>query len=317
MSPHKAVHSVKRRVVKLGMPHPPAQTVDQAHSETVDFISGQLDLWRDKITLMQNALDWADKAYGDIMQHKTVPSLGIAVFETVFMTGMFALLPQFACLGAIAEKLKWKAESLEKIEKAVEFARDAAKDARETVVQAGENQETSEDMIATRDYAVAFFQNMYANLANISHSVTIAKIHLLRYLDRSPAPMRTKVLKVQGAWLQAGLGISEKSFDVRQLALFFLYDMMRGYTRQSVRLKAGGTDSMLDGAMEINKAAALRAMNDGMTNIQFEGLDSARRESMYGYFFHIQWVDPKRPRILAPPNGNGWKDLLKYWEFSE
>jgi hypothetical protein len=303
-------------VVKLGMPHEPAQTADQAYRETVDFLSGQLDLWRDKITLMQNAIDWADKAYGDIMVQKTAPSLGMAIFETVFMTGMFALLPPFTCLEAIAEKLKWKAESLKKIEKAVEFARDAAKDSRETIVQAGENEETSEDTIATRDYAVAFFQGMYANLANISHNVTIAKIHLIRYLDRSPAPMRAKALKVQGAWLQAGLGISEKRFDVQQLALFFLYDMMRGYTKQSVSLKAGGTGSMAM-TIDIDKAAALRAMNEDMTNIQFEGLDSARRQKMYDYFSHIRWIDPKRPRILAPPSGNGWKDLLKYWEFRD
>jgi hypothetical protein len=312
MSPHKPVYSVRRpvpkRVVKLGMPLAPAQTVDQAKQETVDFIYGQLDLWRDKILLIQNALDWADKAYGHIMVQKTAPSLGMAIFETVFMTAMFAVLPEFACLGAIAEKLKWKAESLEKIRKAVDIASDAAKDARETIVQSGENQEASEDTTATRDYAVAFFQNMYVNLANLHHTVTIAKIHLLRYLDTSPAPMKTKVLKVQGAWLNAGLGISEKGFDVTQLALFFLYDMMRGYVKQSVSLKAGGTGAMAM-TIDIDKATALKAMNEDITNIQFEGLDSARRELMYEYFKKIRWIDPRRPRIL------GWKDLLKYWEF--
>ena len=46
--------------------------------------------------------------------------------------------------------------------------------------------------------------------------------------------MRTKVLKVQGAWLNAGLGMSEKTFDAKQLALFFLYVIMRGNTKQSV-----------------------------------------------------------------------------------
>jgi hypothetical protein len=255
----------------------------------------------------------AHRAYKDILEQKTPPSLFGAILEGVLVTLISAAVPGLAGVKAIATMMK---KSKEGVEEVVKVVVEVTKVTREVVKKDIETGESAKDVHTASSYAIAFFQQMYMGMSNTLNAVTMAYTRLLDYLNSQTDPMPVRLTNVQSAWKKANLEIEARPFDAQQLSLLYLYDLMKGYAEQSVSLQVY---MPIDGYKTISNEKALELVDKGL-DIEFEGLDSARRAKMYDYFSEIDWWvmgDPKRPKIVQTDKKDAWKTLIKQWKFKK
>jgi len=99
-----------------------------------------------------------------------------------------------------------------------------------------------------------------------------------------------------------------------QWARLFLYDMLRRYCRESVRLVAPGPYGP---NTPISIGEAKRRVASGIgSSIELERLEPGKRTVMYGYFDGMdpRYLGPSRPAIRG--DGQGWKDLINACDFA-
>jgi hypothetical protein len=275
------------------------------------FFEAQYKFWNNTIIHTQNAINMAQNDYRDIFVRSTPPSLTKDVFVKGFITLTVAAFPEFA--PAIFLIRSHEKEIFEKLAGA--FA-DVTKDAREQLNETSDANDELQKKVAATHIEVLFFRDLYIKLGNLSNYVTNSWDMITKYITESDDPLATVTAKAHKTWMAAGLLTGPVRINQEQLSLLFLYDIMRAHTKQNVSL-VNPPGIVTGGFSHLSRESAIGLMKDGK-DIDFEGLDAAKRQAMYDRFADIRWKDSSRPPILDPKHGgNGWKDLLKYWEFSE
>ena len=290
----------------LSKPQPRKRDAGELQNTQLRFFDAQWKFWNTRIGDTQDAISMAQNDYSNIFLHSTPPSLTGAVFVQIFVTLTVAAVPQFAPALLIFRALHNEKETFEKI---VGALADVTKDAREKLNETGEANEELKKKIAANQVAVDFFRDLYLKLNRLRNYVTNTWDAITSYITLSNEPSTTVTAKAHKAWMAAGLLTGPGNIDAEQLSLLFLYDIMKGYTKQNVSL-ASPPGVVRGGFSHLSKNSATGLMKDG-EDINFEGLDPDQRKAMYARFSKIRWTDPRRQPIL------NWKDLLKYWDFSE
>src|SRR5580704_17726443 len=293
-------------------PQPRKRDKGELQNTQDQFYNTQLSLWQDRINSSQSAINMAHNHYNNIFLNSTPPSLTKAVFVKVLITLTVAAVPEFGPAILLFRALNNEKENFAKMAGALA---DTLKDGREQL-NATQNQiDDGKKQLAQDNVSVEFFGDLYMKLCRLSNYVTNFKAALTSYMDLTDDSFVTATAKAHKMWMAAGLLTGPGTVKADQLSLLFLYDIMRAYTKLNVSL-VSPPGVITPGSSHNSRDSAMALMKQGV-DIEFEGLDPAQRKAMYLKFKGITWIDPTRPRILAPPDGNGWKDLLKYWEFKE
>jgi hypothetical protein len=205
-----------------------------------------------------------------------------------------------------------------------------------------------DDKAAADKVSVKYFSKIYKWISYYINLTTNAHNELAQQLHTAdPMELMVKIPLVRAAWAGAGLELKDQTASIEhdQLGLVFLYDVMKQYAKAHVTLKvpvmtgaetvgpapAPGSSTGEQAKYALNvltskdrfhvsiskKEFQRRRRENPEFDVEFEGLDSAKRETMYKIFEDIHWKMAAYPPILAPPRGRGWLDLIDYWDFKD
>jgi hypothetical protein len=291
-------------------------------ADTHEYLHRQHDTWDADFTAYLTAILMAERDFHDIMEQKTPPSLLAQIIGSVLTVIIFTVAPELLPFKQVAEKLKKNEEHIKLLAKAVT---DLTKESVEVFKKRAEASESGDDKEAANSLAIKFFGQLYRMVNEQKNAMTNAVNDLGAWLDKADTmelPVRIPMVMTQFA----ASGYDRKdttraNIDASQLALCFLYDIMRQYVKSVVVLRAvvlppdsSNLTTSLVGRFDvpIGKSEFKRRRADNPDfDVEFEGLDSARRKRMYEKFAEIRWVDPKCPRIST------WLELIDRWEFKE
>jgi hypothetical protein len=156
-----------------------------------------------------------------------------------------------------------------------------------------------------------FVQDLMEGCSETASQITEIFFTLKRMLDDASVENAVATTNdVRLAWnLLVGEGRPYQQGQETQLAALFLYDLLRAYCKQSVKLFM----DMGTFKVPVSKAKAMQMIASGHgSDIDFDGLDAAKRTVMYDKFADItKWG--RRPKITKQ---TGWKDLIKNWDFA-
>jgi hypothetical protein len=304
----------------------------------------QHNAWLDHFSAYQTALWHAEQNFGVIMGSKTPDSLLAAIMISVLTTLVFVVAPEIGPIKGIAEKLAKSDAVVKTIASAI---CESGKTTLEQFQKHTENANVGDEKLVGQKMTLKYFGKLHDMLSHFTHVVTAAHKVLSDRLDTGdPSELAVIIPAVRAGWAQAGLELKDTSeIDANQLGLLLLYEVMRQYTKDNVSLviewvKAGDTVGPAPGtagSLEDNAKYALDLMaakpksNVPITkaefkrrrrenpefDVEFVGLDSARRAAMYDCFSGIRWHVRDYPRIVAPPEGRGWLDMIdaESWKF--
>ena len=299
-APHKkelTLQQHKQRVQQRTMKHKPAAPAPVALTNTdikaavKGWIDNQLKLWMSRVSATQDAIAQADMMHQNIMNRKATPPIMDALLEKLIVGVAMMTLPE---LSGAALVFKQMMNEHELRKKAAELIADVTKEGAAEIKKSLDEYKTEEDSANAKSIVMQFFQNLYARVGAMRDRATITNVRLTHYIDVSISSndprLQPKLDDVLGVWYDAGLQTEEtRRIDSLQLGLLFLYDLMRLYCSQHVKLEA--------------KAGIISS------SWELTGLDPAQREAMYRCFEKIKWQDPRRPKIQK------WDDLINNWSF--
>jgi len=289
-----------------------------AKTQTDDWLNDQHARWQNSVNDARTALLLASSLYDEVMAAQVKPSVWDAVFSTL-VKGLLLLNPELGVfanilqLGSEDEKEE-RQERAKRIMGGVDLLKEAIKDGMEAH-EAGENRERHEITLKAKS---AVIQETIEELSGTSDFLTDALKACKNQVGKLAKDAReasgsisdTALQNVEKAWraLVGGPAKHYKHGADTELAHIMLYDMMKEYCRQNVRLQ------LQVGAIKIplTKADANRMMASGETKIEFDGLDSAKREAMYDKFEDV----PEKGRPKITKDAGGWKALVANWDFA-
>jgi hypothetical protein len=287
----------KKRAYQRTMKHKPAEPAPVALTQSDikqaarGYIDNQLKLWMARVGATQDAIHQADVMYyQDIMKRKATPPILDTLLEKLIVGVAMMTLPELTGAALIFKQMM---EEHELRKKAAELIAEVTKEGASEIKKSLNEFKAEEDFGNAASLGVQFFQKLYTRVGEMRNRATIANVHLTDYINRlsSDDPkLEPKLDEVLGVWCDLGLQTDDKvTISSGQLALLFLYDLMRAYCSQCVKLE----------------------MKPGIVSMSWEltGLDPAQRQAMYEAFDKIRWIDPSRPRIKK------WDDLIKNWSF--
>jgi len=292
-----------------------------------EFLHRQHDLWDADLTAYLTAILMAQQDFHDIMEQKTPPSLLASLIGSALTVLIFAVAPELLPFKKVAEKLEKSEESLKLLTKAVT---DLTKESVEVFKKKAETTESNNDREAGNSLAIRYFGNLFKHVNEQKNGVANAINSLSQWLDEPADAIQLgmRIPMIKDKWNRSTYSRPDgtpANTDASQLSLVFLYDIMRQYCKNTVELKAPilmtdpkelnflstPSDAMKFDA-KISKAEfQRRRAADPSFDVEFEGLDSARRKRMYEKFAQIRWQDPKCPPI------RNWLELIDKWEFKE
>lgn len=271
-------------------PAPVKLTNSDVKAAVKGWIDNQLKIWMARVSSTQDAINQANMMYQEVMKQKIIPPIAEALFEKLVVGFAVLTLPEFFGAALVFKQIE---EEDELRKKAAEAIADLTKEAAEEITKSLRDTKSAEDVNNAGSIGVRFFQDLYVRVGAMRDMATFTNVKLTHYIDVSISSadpkLKQKLDEALGVWYDAGLQTDEKSgrIDARQLALLFLYDLMRLYCSQCVRLEVEG--HIFSQSWELT------------------GLDPARCETMCNYFKNITWKDPTRPSITNRD------DLLNNW----
>lgn len=250
-----------------------------------------------------------DQNYNKVMSALPKPSILEAVVKGL-ITGLAAIQPEFAMFAVVLQLgMPGEKEVREKRLETLAGMKELFKEAFEKGKEAFEKGEQMERHESQLDAKLKFFQDQMESCSETSSWITecyaASKYVLARATVENAVPVTVGVRK--GWTIAVGEARPYHHGDDTQLSLLFLYDLLRAYCKQSVKVCADF------GVIKtpLSRAKAIQMVNDDDgAVIQFDGLDAAKRKVMYELFERIQKLGPKRPEIT------NYKDLILNWEFA-
>jgi hypothetical protein len=297
------------------------QKIDKANNaaitQTDNLLNYQHQRWQNTVNDARTALFLASQLYDEVMAAQVKPSVFDAVFKTL-LAGLAVLNPELGMFAAILQ-LGSEGEKADRQERAkrimggVDLFKEAIKEGMEAQ-EAGEKIERHETTLKAKSKVI---QEKIEEFSETSEFLTTAyqacKNHVDKLAKDATGPISDTALQnVERAWyaLVGGQARHYQHGMDTELAHMILYEMMREYCKQNVRLQ------LQVGAFKIpiskTKAQQMIASGDGST-IEFEGLDPAKREAMYDKFEDVP-DSKKQPKITK--DAGGWKALINNWDFA-
>jgi hypothetical protein len=320
------------------------QTNKQAQ-DAVNHLENDFNTWQTNLNLWLLAVLFAQERFQKIMDAHPPPNLLGQLVGTALTALIFVVLPEMGPLAAIASKLSKEKEVAHLVAVSVS---EVTKGSVEQFKKKAETDEEGSRKVPVEQISVKFFSKLYRSIGVQLATVTNTKNALVNQLKGTdPTVLMTQIPLVLAAWAKAGFETNgaPAGSDHEQLGLIFLYDIMKDYTKKAVELRipwvspaddlrrsldspdsdvskkfANALGASVSGRYDVpisKKEFLLRRKENPDFDVEFEGLDSAKREKMYEYFAEIKWSIEGRPRILAPPRGRGWLDLIQHWDFKE
>lgn len=285
----------KRAQKKIVRSKPGAKPVPLTKSDVKNavetYLNNQLKLWTGLIETSQDAIHEADMKYQMIMQHDDTKDVMGVLLEVLVLGVATAVAPELLGASFVFKQLLREAELRKK---AVDAIVDLTKESYKEVKKSVEDDESHEDKLNALKVSVSFFDQLYGRLGRFRNRAININVLLTNYIaggiSSNDPKLEPKLDDVLGTWYDAGLQIEQKiSINTEQLSLIYLYDLMRSYCRQNVKLIA--KPGVVSSSWEL------------------EGLNPKRRQAMYDAFEKIAWTDPRRPPIRK------WDDLMNNWSF--
>jgi hypothetical protein len=274
---------------KPAAPAPTPLTNSDVKGAIKGWIDNQWKEWLRRVIATQDAIHMADSMYQNIMSQKASTPILDSLLEKAIIGIAMATLPELSGAALIFEQIV-KEHELRK--KAAELIAHVTKEAAAEIQKSLAEYKSGEEKSNAQSIGVEYFQKLYARVGVMRDRATYVNEKLTHYIDVSISsndPMlEPKLNEVLGIWYDAGLQIEEiRGIDSKQLALVFVYDLMRTYCWQHVRL----------------------GMKAGIVNMSWElkGLDTAQQSKMFETFRHIEWHDPLRPQIQS------FDDVINKW----
>lgn len=288
---------------------------------TDGWLGDQARQWRRAINDTQMALVLADKYYNRVLSAEKKPSIFEAVLRSV-ITGLAGLNPEFAMFAVVLELANSGEGKLhERREKTIDGVKSLVKDGFDKAQEAMEEAEKIERDETNRDVVIGFFQSQMEALSVLGNHVDVMETSLQKMTGNiAYVGQLSELTFVQSIW-GASVGYAKPYPEkaVLHLASLMLYDMMRVYCKQNVRLVRGDI-----AYLPINKAqivAVLKRMEmadagkkptpdwlDDIPFFVFQGLDDEKRQKMFGY------LKDYKGDLNRPPISN-WKELVRNWDF--
>jgi hypothetical protein len=278
-----------------------------------DWLDHQSAMWHGAVEDVQSACHITGVMFEEVMSAQPKPSVLEAAIKGLIIA-FTAMQPEFAMIGVVLEiGIAGDDEQQEKTRKKLDKLKEGFKEVYEKFKEAREKGEQIEQHESRLSAKLRFFQDVIDGCSARSSQITeihFALKHVLRGASTENAPATAK--GVYTAWnLLVGEGrpYHRERETPTELARLLLYDLLRAYCKQSVKLYR----PLMKVHVPISKADAIRmiASGDG-SDIDFDGLDSAKRTVMYEIFERItKWGN--RPKITKE---DGWKDLIRNWDFA-
>ncbi len=250
-----------------------------------------------------------DQNYTKVMSALPKPSVLEAVVKGL-ITGLAGVQPEFAVFAVVLQLgMPGEKEVRERRLETVNGVKELFKEAFEKGKEAFEKGEQIERHESQLDAKLKFFQDQMEACSETSSWITECYTAFKYILGRASVENAVPVTNgVRMAWkISVGEARPYHHGQVTQLSLLFLYDLLRAYCKQSVKLY--GDWGMMK--MPLSRAKAMQMVADGDGSIiEFDGLDPAKRKVMYELFEDIERLGPKRPKI------SNYKDLILNWEFA-
>jgi hypothetical protein len=290
---------------------------DSAVKACHDWLEDQHARWQSACADTLRACFLTDQMYTLVITAMAKPSILDAVF-TSLVSSLIFINPEFSMFQLVLES-KMPGKDKEIREKRIKTVGIAKEFLTEAFDKAKEAFEKGEDMEVERheshlEARLKFFQDLMEGCAETSEWITECYSAFKYVLRRVPADQAVAVTNgLYVAWKTAvGEARRYHSEQVKQLSLLFLYDLLRAYCSQNVKvcmkgLRTFGGDCMLT---PVSKAKAIDIVADDDDLIDFDGLDEAKRKVMYEFFADITKLGPNRARIAED------KDLVLDWDFA-
>jgi hypothetical protein len=293
-------------------------TADQTVKACRTWLNDQHAMWQRACDDTFRACFLTDQMYTEVMSALPKPSVLEDVVKGL-INGLVGVQPELAIftnvlkLGMPGEK-EVREKRLKAVEGAEEFIKAAFEKAEEGGKTASEKREQIEQHESQLKAKLDFFEDQMEGCSETSSWVTECWNAYQTALDRLPVEQAvTATNGMYRAWRNA-LGESRPYLrgQVKQLSLLFLYDLLRAFCKQSVTLYVPGLKPLYGDRMHmpLSKPEAMQLIANGDDDIEFDGLDSAKREVMYEFFKQIERLGAKRPEIAED------KDLILNWEFA-
>src|SRR5262249_24565887 len=144
-------------------------------------------------------------------------------------------------LGPIKEIAKQLAKHAEVLEKSADALVELTKGAIENVKKQSEFTEAQDDKARANSLSIKFFAEQYTKVSQQANAVPKMHNSLSKYLTSGEtAELAIKVPAARTAWTKSGWerpDDDDEEIQADQLALLFLYDIMRQYCKSCVTLR--------------------------------------------------------------------------------
>jgi hypothetical protein len=291
--------------------------LDQASKTVLDdcrtWVDYQHDMWIRAVHDTSQACFLTDQLYNAVMSAQTKPGVFEAVLSGL-ITGLSMVQPEFAIFAVVLQLgVTGTKEQREKRQETVNGFKELFKEAFEKAREAAKKGNEIEEHDSQLDVKLEFFGDLMEGCSETWSWVDQIKYALKHVLDHAPEEQAAAVANdVRKSWkIMVGEGTPYAPGTVKQLSLIFLYRIMQKYCEKHVKLQMavmgrGGPMIPVPQA----KALQMIASGDG-SNIEFDGLDPAKRKVMYDKFKDINWG---RAKVLD--RIDDWTDLIKKWDFA-
>lgn len=320
---NKEIRKIEQRIagdeVTAGTSQVMRATADAAVKGCRSWLNDQHAKWQRACDDLFRACFLTDQMYNTVMAALPSPSVLEAVVNNLVTTIMF-VNPEFSMLGKVMETSigSMKDKSKEQKERLLKIAKGAQELISEAFEKGKEEYEKGEPVERHKSQlkaALPFFQDQMDACSATSSWITDCWTAYNRALDRVPVEQAIAVTNAMYVAWTSGMTEAKHYLpgQVVQLSYLFLYDLLRGYCRENVKitvktLRTIGGDTL---KIPISRAKALQlAANDDIELVDFDELDSAKREVMYDFFKKIERLG-RRPEIADD------KDLLTNWVFAD
>ena len=278
---------------------------DAILNQCKDWLDHQHARWQRACADFTRALFLTDQNYNKVMSAVPKPSTLEAVLKAV-ITGLAVVQPEFALFAVIIDLgYPGKKEQYEKVVKAKELFKDAWEKGKEAL-EKSEQHERHETQL---DAKLKFFQDKMEDCSEMSSWITelyAACRHVLSYTSGGNAAAATNGVRM--TW-RSVLGEAQPYHrgELTVLSLSLTYDLLRAFCEESVKLYA---DLGPIGKVRISQVKAIDVVSKGGgSEIDFLGLDSAKRKVLYDLFKDVD-LGSKRPTVA------NYKDLILKWKFA-
>jgi hypothetical protein len=301
-----------------------AATFSQSVSSHLQhWLENEYHLWQNAVANTRSALYLADKYYNEVLSAKPIPSIFEAVLGGI-IKGFALVNPEFAMLAAVLQLgVTGTKEQRKKRQETVDGFKEIFSEAYEKGREAFEKREEAESHDSQLEAETDFVNDEMDECSKTAEWITDMLFAFQTRLDQSPVGSGTEYTRMQQDWclLVGGPATHYKKGTNEQLALIFLYDMLRKYCAQSVRLVVPGLHGYQPLPPNVRRELVglelIKSLGRGkgdpdawVKSIQFTGLEPEKRTAMYKKFSHIERLDSSRPKI------EDYIDLADGWEFA-